>query len=542
MALKKSRVSRVSTFFKLLLISLQFTTYSYLDNLTNNDPFPQFSSVYPYSYLSTRQKAHLMQLDYCYPVSRFRISASGYRQSACFARDHNRNAINIGDLNGRWNMLALFYDQSLRDQLFKILNFNPEGTCLEDITDPSKSDPNQEFGFFTVPILYRKYGVRFETELLLVDRCFYSIGLRIQFGVADIRQTVLDFSDLTCQALGIACPAVSNDTSTTLTTCPSPTPEPPVPVARPFINENTNPLPPCPANTPCVPVGPCVPLDCVPLTQRFEPCCDATVCFPFTAECKRIVIEKIMKQKNIIFDFLGLDTCSFNRVGPEDLRINLFWRQIFVINQENPAYPRLLFMPFIDAGIGIPLDKERDPRLAFSVPIGNNNHVSAGINAGFTLDFLDTIDLSFHAGFTRFFKRNFCNVRLPTHPKESGIFPYKADVEIRPGTTYHFGAGIHAYHFLDNLSVWSEWQYISHREDRIKVCRSFIPEDSIYFEKGFLVDLAECLTKWEVHFITTGFNYDLSPFLSTGILWQAPVKQRNAYRSGTVLGTITFTY
>lgn len=541
MTLYKIKSSLFKIFiFTSFLISTHFSTYAYLANLTRNDPFPYFSSYYPYAFLSIRQKAHLRLFDNCYPTSRFRISASGYREFASFARDQEKNAINLGDINGRWNMLALFYDPVLRDKLFSVLNFTPTQNCTDLIINPIKSDPNKEFGFFTVPMLYRKYGVRFESELLLIDRCFYAVGLRIQFGVADIRQTVLGFKDLTCQALGIACPASSQ--TIIEDTCPAPTPAPPPPVARPFIDETTNPIPPCPAEQPCVQVGPTTPTDCVPLTQRFTPCCNQTLCLSFPAECKQEVVENIMMQRNIIFDCLGIDTCNFNRVGMEDLRLNLYWRQIFVINQEGEFYPRVLFMPFLDAGVGIPLDRERDARKAFSLPIGNNNHLSAGLTGGFTIDFLDTIDLYFQAGFTRFFKRDFCNVSLPTNVKEGGIFPYKADVNVRPGSTWQFSAGMYAYHFLDNLSFWWEWLIVSHRPDRIKVCKSFIPEDSIYFKQGFLVDLAECLSKWEVHMVNAALNYDLSPNLSVGLLWQAPVKQRNAYRSGTILGTVTFVY
>lgn len=214
-----------------------------LANLTYNDPYPYFSSIFPYTYLTERQKAQLMQFEYAYPVSRFRLNVSAYRQAATFGRDRERDAVNLGDLpNGRWNMLSFFWDPVLAQQLFNVLNINfmpltfdcnptmdPENciptstldNCFCIITQPDKSDPNQEFGFFTIPMLYRKFGVRFESELLLFDSCFYSIGLRVQTGVANITQRVLSFTDLTCQALGIACPTATPG-ATTSTTAPSP--------------------------------------------------------------------------------------------------------------------------------------------------------------------------------------------------------------------------------------------------------------------------------------------------------------------------------
>lgn len=548
----------------LILLSLIYNKpIQALANLTNNDPYPLFSSIFPYSYLTDRQKGQLMQFEYAYPVSRFRINASGYRQAANFGRNRERDAVNLGDLpNGRWNMLSFFWDPVLAQQLFGALNINfstavlnstncnPEmnSTCIPTdtlnncfciITQPDKSDPNKEFGFFTIPMLYRKYGVRFESELLLFDSCFYAIGLRVQTGVANITQRVLGFTDLTCQALGVACPYSS---STTLDGAPSPLAQAPIAVAVPYINEVTNPIPPCPAQVPCVPVGPTTPIDCVELPQTFTPCETNTLCFSFDAPVKQVVIENIMRKKHIIADFFGLNLNSFDKVDMEDMRMILFWRQIFIINEEDEFYPRLILMPWAEAGVALPLGRQRNQTKPFSLPIGNNDHISTGLSAGFTLGYLDTIDLNFAAGFTRFFAREYCGYRLPTHPKESGIFPYTADVNIRPGTTWQFGASMNAYRFLGNLSFWAEYLIVQHRHDEIEVCRSFIPSTSIYYKSGFLVEKAEDLTKWEAQVINFAFNYDLSPYLTAGILWQAPVKDRNAYRSGTVLGTLSFVY
>ena len=102
--------------------------------------------------------------------------------------------------------------------------------------------------------------------------------------------------------------------------------------------------------------------------------------------------------------------------------------------------------------------------------------------------------------------------------------------------------GLHAYHFLGNTSFWAEYSVISHTEDYIKVCRSFIPEDSIYFETGFDVARAECFSKWESHVANFGCNYDLSDNFSIGLAFQAPVRQRNSYKASTVLGSISFVY
>lgn len=519
----------------LALMSTMASLHGMFPNLTQNDPLPLFSTVFPNDFLATRQKANLMRFDYTYAPARFRVSVSAYRQFANRAKDEERQTIYPGDINGRWNMLAFFYDPKLANVLQKALGITISGTCLPSVTDPNFSDPRKEFGFFSIPLLYRKYGVRFESEILLIDRCFYAVGIMAQWGINDIRQTVLNFNDMTCQALGTACP--TDGTPHGVKPIGSkPAPAEPIAIAPPFVDPST--VPPCPQPA-CNPDGQA---DCAIPLQPFQSQNDQTLNLAFPAECKQFVIENIMRQRNAIAQLLGLDICNYHKVGMDDLRLSMYWRQLFVINEDNEQYPRLVFMPFAQVGVGIPMMKEINSSEVFALPNGNNRHTFVGGRAGFSLDFLDTIDIYAVGGFSYFFEREYCNLRLPTDSKESGIYPYSGDFNIRPGPTWNFNIGMNAYRFLDNLSVWVEYAIVSHTPDKIKLCRSFIPEGSRYFERGFQIERAECASKWEVHVVNAGFNYDLFDSLSIGLLWQIPAKQRNAYRSGMVMGTLSFVY
>jgi hypothetical protein len=534
--------------FSIFFLSTHYTCQAVFPNLNRADPLPMFSSIYPYEYLASRQKAGLMRFDYTYAENRFRVSVSGFRQSANCGRDSLHNTVNLGDMNGRWNMLGLFYDEALRNVLYPALGIDPNkipdcGTNPQPdsdnalIQDPRFVDPNKEFGFFSIPLRYRKYGVRFDTQILLIDRCYYAVGLEIQWGINDVRQTA-SFEDFTCQALGIGCPAGPDriNNNNIVPTPGLPGPVIPSPVAPPFIDPVT--VPPCP-QTGCNPAGT---TDCIEPLQPFQPADTSTLFLSFPPECKQFVIENIMEQKYRIAHILGIDINNYHKIALDDLRISAFWRHIFIINEDDERYPRLLFMPFAQVGVGIPMSKEINNSTMFAVPVANNHHTFVGGLAGFTLDFLDTIDLSFAGGFSYFFKHDYCNFRMPTNFAESGIFPYAADVSLQPGPTWHFNVGMHAWHFLDNLSFWAEYCVISHAQDKITVCRSFIPENSRYFESGFQVERVEHLSKWEVQLANIGFNYDLFDCLSIGLFWQAPIKQRNAYKSSTILGTISFVY
>jgi hypothetical protein len=305
-------------------------------------------------------------------------------------------------------------------------------------------------------------------------------------------------------------------------------------VTPPFISPYA--IPPCPN---CSADGR---QECVKECQFFQAFGNSRLALGFDAECKKFVIENIMSQVDKIAKIIGLDICNYHRVGLDDLRLSLYWRKLYLINEDDERYPRLAFMPFVQGGVGIPMTKGVSNNVVFAVPNGNNGHTYVAGRTGFTLDFLDTIDIYFSAGFSYFFRKDYCNFHMPTAPQESGIFPYSADVSIRPGPTWTCNFGMNAYHFLENLSVWIDYNIVSHTNDKIEVCRSFIPEGSKYFESGFDVERAECLSKWESHVVNVGFNYDLYDCLAIGVAWQAPARQRNAYRSGTVIGSLHYTY
>ncbi len=305
----------------LLILSVSNALHGMFPNLTQNDPLPLYSSRFPFSYLSTRQKSGWMRFDYSYVQPRFRVSVSGYRQFANRARNNERNVIFPGDIDGPWNMMAFFYDPKLRDVLYPALGIDPTlipANCKKFIEDPKFVDPNQEFGFFSIPLLYRKYGVRFESELILIDSCFDAVGLMIQWGMNDIRQTVIQegFCDLTCQALGKACPA--NSVRGKVDGCTDPAPATNIPgVTPPFVSPYA--IPPC-MNTACNVDGR---KDCVKECQYFQPCCDSKLCLGYSAECKKFVIDNIMSQKDLIDKIVGYDFCNFHKIGLDDLCLSL---------------------------------------------------------------------------------------------------------------------------------------------------------------------------------------------------------------------------
>jgi len=118
-----------------------------------------------------------------------------------------------------------------------------------------------------------------------------------------------------------------------------------------------------------------------------------------------------------------MSLCNYNRTGIEDLHFEFWWRHMFNIkpSEPEPCWLPFLFVPFASLGVDIATAQRSDPNIPLSLPLQNNGHNTVRFNAGFSLDFFDTIEIGMHSGFVCFFKRNICNLRVPTNDFQNVI-------------------------------------------------------------------------------------------------------------------------
>jgi hypothetical protein len=241
----------------------------------------------------------------------------------------------------------------------------------------------------------------------------------------------------------------------------------------------------------------------------------------------------LMDELNTIATEMGYNLCDFIETSMEEIRFNLFWRQTFEINKEADSdWARFLLIPYVEAAASVSPGKKQDYHKFFSVPFGNNTHSSAGITAGINFNFLETIEIGGEAGWTHFFEKDFYRP-IPNSPFQTNLFPYSTNVSVQPGDSWYFGARIAAYHFIDKLSMYFEWFVLDHQQDHICLTCP---------DPAFLPEVLECTTSFKTKLGNAGFNYDLSPNIAVGFLWQIPFSQRNSYRSSTLMGGFNVTF
>lgn len=239
------------------------------------------------------------------------------------------------------------------------------------------------------------------------------------------------------------------------------------------------------------------------------------------------VNDVLSEELNTILDDLDLKLtpdCPLTSI--EEVRFNVFGRHIFELNECECDWPYLLIIPFGEVSGSISPGRKRDVNTVYDVTFGNNGHPALGFSLGIAFDFVETIELSGEVGYTYFFSRRVENLPVPTSEFQSNIFPFRTDVHVKPGTNWHFAGKIAAHHFVDKFSMFFQYFMMEHKEDTITLVTP---------NEVFLPDALAETTCFKVKVANIGITYDISQNTSLGFLWQAPLSQRNAYRSSTVL-------
>ena len=442
-----------------------------ITSLAKNDPDPVYTSLDPHTFLYTRTKLMLKGYDVVPDTSeRAGLSFSPFGHNADLGGNYAGEHINLGDIDGRWNMLALTYGSlpAGHTALPSLLLTASQEIFTPDINQtPDYIDQCQEVGFFTIPMSYRKRGIRFEFDVMpFINMPLKDFGISVQTGVTEMSKVLT----LTC----------TTDAS----------------VTQGFNN----------------------------LTPSGE-WTGNSGCSTALSDCN--INQYLMYELPAIAEEIDLNINNFTKVSIEEVRINGYWRHAFPYNTNTEDdWPEFLFIPFAQVSGSFSPGAVTHADKAFSPVFGNNGHNAVGFNAGFNIDFFDTIEVGAEVGYTHFFARSCVNMRVPNSPYQSGIYPFSTNVRSQPGDNVNFAAKISAYHFIDRLSMYFQWMFIDHQKDSICL---LTPDDN------FFPEVLENRSAWQIQVANVGFNYDIAPFMGLGFLWQAPLNQKNVYRGSLVM-------
>lgn len=511
-----------------LVLGLLYPVHaSIITTINRNDPLPVFSTDTPFARLGTSHFEFLKGQARYDHVDHIGIEVLPFYQRANRGTDANGVSVdNLGDINGRWNMMAILpfnpapadpiadapvlarhytgcdIPQSsvpipmlltVRDNwMGAVCNYmyntvNPAAwtACPQEFKTvegflgvqqmKAPSNPTvtpdtaqNNLAYWSVPSVYKKYGVRFDVQAYLLG----GFGLEAMFGAATIQQG---------------------------------------------------------ANL----------VDTTPNASARDPFDTSRVSLAQWATVVQLTDDYLMAQRDNCLRAMDLSACKYQCSSAEDVHLEAFWRWPIAANDddETDEYAKFLFIPFVRGGGSLFWGKQTDPSMLFALPIGNNGHDSWYMAAGFSLNFYETVQLSFEAGGTFFNALNHCNVPVPTNGWQNGLYPYRANLCVKPGNNWHVVLGMYAPYFLDRFSCNIDYIYVTHARDKMTLLTPNIcaggavacPDSCAPYRPCML----ECMTPWTVQVLNTSITCDLSPHFKVGGLIQIPLRRRNAYRSAT---------
>lgn len=387
------------------------------------------------------------------------------------------------------------------------------------------------FGAFSLPLEYRKGGLRFEIGIDPADW----VGITIQSGFVTIQQTTTGLQSMTA---ALAAAQSANAPSTlNLLNLPSTNL-----YGELYSQEGS-------------------------ATPISSPSTDAQDYFD---EYISNNIDEILSSKC----GLNINTCNFDCYSVEDVRILLNFKHTYDVDRytknddDEFNWPDMLFTPYVWIGGSIPVAEKQNYRKLLSLPFGNNGHASVGGAVGFMFDFVDSIEVGFEAGGTYFLPQTICRP-VPNHPLQRVVYPYWTNVKVQPGTNSHFKLNMNAYQFMNHISFWATYEYIQHRKDCYSLRNTAsntitktltatpvaVTEESPSIctnataltvgtveEQIFYPEVLRCNSDWRMQFLNMGLVFDIQPGMQAGFVWQQPISPRNAYYPVSLLATFSFMF
>lgn len=247
----------------------------------------------------------------------------------------------------------------------------------------------------------------------------------------------------------------------------------------------------------------------------------------FTLTTEKVNAE-LMNQFNSLLAACEQQLTRLSKTTLGEVQCGLFWRNYFEVNNDTKLWPKLLWMPFLEAQVGISPDKTA-PSVIFKAPFGNNGHLCVGISGGLLFDFVESIYLSAEGGYTHFFKRDIEKMPIPNNIYQTNLYPFSTDVTVKPGASWYFSGKIGSRYFIDRLSASIEYVIAEHGKDEISLKTP---------DAAFVPSLLEQASVFKVKLLNLAFTYDVGSALNFGFTWQTPISIRNAYRASSLIFSV----
>lgn len=238
---------------------------------------------------------------------------------------------------------------------------------------------------------------------------------------------------------------------------------------------------------------------------------------------------------------LGYDMDAYNEWTVEDTYFAADFAYPLMFRSKE-GHDVVKVWPTLSIGAWMPTSKTKkatEPEHLFRVPIGNDGHTGLCVDGSMNFDFKNTITMNLGVGATFFDKKTFDKFPLKIHPKQRGIKPWLVKMDRRMGQTYCAHGAINSLNFIDGMTAYAEYTYISHKNDDLTIANAEL-KAVIDQDKDMLDGLNDQIreTAWSTQELHCGLSYQVTQNLELGVSFKAHVAGEAVPRVKTVMGTM----
>ncbi len=230
---------------------------------------------------------------------------------------------------------------------------------------------------------------------------------------------------------------------------------------------------------------------------------------------------------------LGIDFGAVKDTGVEDVFVEVSWRKGFKMNDSEGDHV-LTMTPLIAVTAALPTAEKKVVGRLFDISLGNDGFYGFTPQAEVSFDFPGMLKVGVGATGTFFIEDSIGKQFVPTSEYQEGIYPWQATVTKRPGALWKAYATVRAINFLDYLSCFLTYMYVSHAKDTITVTGAN--------KASFLGDKLGRDGRYTAQMVHVGFEYEITPALRFGAAMQSVFAGMQIWKTTTFAASLTMTF
>ena len=241
--------------------------------------------------------------------------------------------------------------------------------------------------------------------------------------------------------------------------------------------------------------------------------------------------------RNAVATAFGVDLSEYRKTGFEDTHVQAYWAYPFNL-KDKEGDAALTMIPHLSVGVWLPTSPEVNVDKIFATPLGSNGFWSLTAEGALSFDFPQSIQISLGGGAVVSESKTVWQ-RMPNNIYQSGIYPWKTQVDKRPGTTWYANASFKAENFVDGLSCYFDYIFTQHAKDSLTLLDANSYRQAL-FQGALEKSVQE--SAWRSQQYSAGLNCKVTDMLSFGCAVQSHVTGVRVYRPTTILGSMTLTF